>query len=352
MRESETDSIAIGGEGISPSNPYVIAEIGTNHDGEIDIAKQLIDAAVDAGVDAVKYQVYHPRDIVTEQISATEYGFDEYYDAETALEAYEQHLRTPRGWLPTLFEYASERGLANVATVHCADCASFVVDCGVEALKVASMDLTHVPLLSELSTYDRPLILSTGMGSLAEIDRAVSALQGGSLQWIALLHCVSNYPADPADLNLRNIPMLETAFDLPVGFSDHSSSPWTAGLAVAHGASIIEKHITLDSSQSGPDHGFALEPDELLQLVESVEMASASRGTATRRPTDASNRERYRRSVVADRDISAGTEIGYEHLRFARPGTGIRPADIETILGRTASRDIDAETVLEWEDIC
>lgn len=352
MTESANDIISISRDVISPSNPYVIAEIGTNHNGKISVAKKLIETAADAGVDAIKYQVYHPRDIVTEEISASEYGFDEYYGAETAIEVYENHLRTPRGWLPTLFEFADEHGLANIATVHCADCASFVIECGVDALKVASMDLTHVPLLSELSASDLPLILSTGMGSLAEIDNAVSTLQDGSLEWLALLHCVSNYPADPANLNLQNISMLETAFDLPIGFSDHSTSPWTAGLAVAHGACIIEKHLTLDSSQPGPDHEFALEPDELKQLVESVEMASVSRGRPTRSPTDAANRERYRRSVVADQHIPAGTEIGREHVRFARPGTGIRPADVDIALGGTASRDIDAETMLQWKDIC
>jgi sialic acid synthase SpsE len=352
MTEPEPGSISIDGNPISPSNPYVVAEIGTNHNRDIDVAKELIEVAATAGVDAVKYQVYHPRDIVTESISAEEYGFDEYYEVGTALEAYEKHLRTPRDWLPTLFEYASERGLDNVATVHCADCASFVVDCGVDALKVASMDLTHIPLLSELSTYDLPLVLSTGMGSLAEIDEAVSALQGGSLQWLALLHCVSNYPADPADLNLRNILTLETTFGLPVGFSDHSLSPWTAGLAVAHGAYIIEKHFTLDASHPGPDHGFALEPDGLERLMEAVEMASASRGTRTRRQADTANRERYCRSIVADQAIPAGAEITGGDVRFARPGTGIQPADIETVIGTTASQDIDAETVLEWTDIC
>jgi len=352
MIEPEVDSISVNGEPISPSNPNVIAEIGTNHNQEIDVAKELIDVAAAAGVDAVKYQVYHPRDIVTENISAEEYGFEEYYDVDTALEAYENHLRTPREWLPTLFDYASERGLKNFATVHCEDCASFVVDCGVDGLKVASMDLTHIPLLSQLSSYDLPLILSTGMGTLSEINKAVSTLQGGSLQWLTLLHCVSNYPADPANLNLRNIPMLKTAFNLPVGFSDHSLSPWTAGLAVAHGACIIEKHFTLDSTHPGPDHSFALEPDELEQLVGAVEIASSSRGARIRRQADTANQERYRRSVVADQDIPAGTEITAEHVRFARPGTGIQPSDIKTVLGTTASRDIVAETVLDWKDIC
>ena len=352
MMESDTDTVTIDGRQISPSNPYVIAEIGTNHNGDIEVAKKLIDTTAAAGADAVKYQVYHPGDIVTKQISSKEYGFDEYYEAETAFEVYEEHLRTPREWLPTLFDYAESKGLKNIATVHCEDCASFVIDCGVDALKVASMDLTHTPLLSQLSEYNCPLILSTGMGSLAEIDKAVTVLQNGSLTWLCLLHCVSNYPANPADLNLRNIPTLNIAFDLPIGFSDHSTSPWTAGLAVAHGASIIEKHITLDSDNLGPDHSFALEPDELEQLVDAVEMASASRGSRTRFPVDAANRERYRRSIVADEDIPAGTKITAEHVRFARPGTGIQPDAIETVLGKTASQDIEAEREIEWEDIC
>jgi sialic acid synthase SpsE len=352
MSSANHDPISINGREITSSNPYVITEIGTNHNRDIETAKELIDVTAAAGADAVKYQIYHPEDIVTEGISAEEYGFDEFYPEDTAMEVYEKHLTTPKEWFPELCDYAAEQGLDNIATVHCRDCTSFVAECDMDAFKVASMDLTTLPLLAEIASYDKPIILSTGMGSLAEIDDAVATIRKEATDWLALLHCVSQYPADPETMHLRNIPMLQSAFGLPVGLSDHTLSPWTSGFAVAHGASIIEKHITLDSSQQGPDHGFALEPDQLADLVEAVQAAGGSLGSTTRQLPDVGNREEYRRSVVADEAIVEGATIEEGDVRFARPGSGIEPEYIDRVLGSTAVRDIDAETPLQWDDIC
>jgi len=346
---AQTNGFKINGESVSPEDPYTIAEMGTNHDRQKSVAKELIDAAATAGVDAIKYQVYHAGDIVSKNISAEEYGFEEYYDAETAYEVFNEHLRLPRSWFGDLTAYASEQGLENVATVHCSDCADFVAGFDVQAFKIASMDLTHVPLLESLADYDLPVILSTGMASLAEIDTGVSTLRDNGHNNVAVLHCVSNYPTDPAELNLRNIPTIQDAFDVSVGFSDHTLSTLPPALAVTEGASIIEKHLTLDRERDGPDHPFALEPDELSTLVENINLASEAGGETSRMLTDRDKRTEYRRSIVSDTDIAAGEIVTEDSIRFARPGNGIEPRHVDTVLGMTVRTDVAVEQVLKWE---
>lgn len=348
---SSEKGLSIGGRRVSPEEPYTIAEIGTNHEREKGVAEDLIEEAAEADVDAVKYQVYHAEDIVSKRIPAEAYGFEEYYDAETAYEVFDQHLRLPRSWFGDLTEYASERGLDNVATVHCRDCAEFVAGFDVQAFKIASMDLTHLPLLKTLAGYDLPVILSTGMASLAEVDEGVRALRENGHDDVAVLHCVSNYPTKPSELNLRNVATIRDAFDVTSGFSDHTLSTLPPALAVAHGASIIEKHFTLDRSRDGPDHPFALEPDELAALVDNVEMASQAAGSASRSPSDSGKRTEYRRSIVADTDLRAGETVTEESIRFARPGDGIEPKHIGIVLGMTLKMDVTAERVLKWDHL-
>jgi sialic acid synthase SpsE len=346
---THTDEFQINGEVVSPEDPYTIAEMGTNHDGKKTVAKKLIDTAATAGADAIKYQVYHAGDIVSKNISAKEYGFEEYYDAETAYEVFDEHLRLPRSWFGDLTEYASKQGLDNIATVHCPDCADFVADFDIQAFKVASMDLTHLPLLESLISYDLPIILSTGMASLAEIDTSVSTLRANDHDNVAVLHCVSNYPTDPSELNLRNIPMIQDALNIPVGFSDHTLSTLAPALAVVHGASIIEKHLTLNRERDGPDHPFALEPNEFEALVENINFTIKSPGKTSRMLTDSNKRSKYRRSIISDTDIAAGETITEDSIRFARPGGGIEPKHIDTILGMTLQTDVSAEQVLKWQ---
>lgn len=348
---SNEKGLSIGGRPVSQEDPYTIAEMGTNHDRNKAVAKDLIEEAAAAGVDAIKYQVYHAGDIVSKRIPGEAYGFEEYYDADTAYEVFDEHLRLPRSWFGDLTEYAAERGLDNVATVHCPDCAEFVAGFDVQAFKVASMDLTHLPLLKTLAGYDLPVVLSTGMASLAEVDEGVRALRENGQDDVAVLHCVSNYPTEPSELNLRNVSTIRDAFDVTAGFSDHTLSTLPPALAIAHGASIIEKHFTLDRSRDGPDHPFALEPDELDALVDNIEMAGQAAGSAARSLPDSGKRSEYRRSIVADTDLSAGDTVTEESIRFARPGDGIEPKHIEKVLGMTIKRDVPAERVVEWDHL-
>lgn len=345
-------TVSIDGTAPSPDDPYIIAEIGTNHNRDIETAKELIDVATEAGVDAVKYQMYHTEDIVVGEVPASEYGFDEYYHQQTVAAVYDEHLRLPREWFPELVAYATEQGLDNIATACCADCVDFVATAGIDALKVSSQDLTHLPLLSEMATTDLPIVLSTGMGSLGEIERALQTLEDGGATGIGVLHCVSHYPTSPEDLNLRNIGMLKSAFDYTTGLSDHTLSPRTGGLAVAQGASILEKHFTLDRSMNGPDHGFALEPAELATFVECATQAADSLGTATRDPADRDKRESYRRSIVVMTGIDAGQTLQAADLGIARPGTGLPPEKLEWVVGRTTNRPLERGTVVEADDVC
>jgi len=350
-REPMSKELEISKKVATPKNPYLIAEMGTNHDRELQTAKDLIDAAATAEVDGIKYQVFHGKDIVSDTISPEKYGLDEYYDESDIIQIYNNHLRLPREWFTELVEYASERGLHNIATVSCRDCAQFVVENGVDALKVASMDLTHLPLLSEIASYDCPIILSTGFARLSEIDEALTCLKENGHDRHAVLHCISKYPAAPTDLNLQNIRTLHSAFGVPIGFSDHSESPLTPGLAVAYGSSIVEKHFTLNRDRPGPDHSFALEPDELKRMVQIVELASKSCGSTSLQSPNHKNRESYRRSIVTEEGISAGERITKDKVRFARPGSGIAPKMIDKIDGVEASQSIAAETPIQWDDV-
>jgi sialic acid synthase SpsE len=239
--------------------------------------------------------------------------------------------------------------LDNVATVHCPDCAAYVSEFAVDAFKVASMDLTHLPLLTALADYELPIILSTGMSSFSEIDTAVRTLRENSHTDIAVLHCVSDYPTDPGDLNLKNIATIRDSFDVTVGFSDHTLSTLPPALAVAHGASIIEKHFSLDRDRNGPDHPFALEPDELKTLVENLETAGQAAGSRIRTLPDGEKRTEYRRSIVTNNDLIAGETVTEKSIRFARPGDGIEPAHIDTVLGMKVQTDVPAENALRWE---
>lgn len=346
------DPFCIDGTTPTADDPYTIAEMGTNHNRDKETARELIDVAANSGVDAVKYQFYHTTDIVLGDIPAEEYGFDEHYEEETVAEVYDKHLRLPREWIPELFQYASDRGLDNVATACCPDCVDFVVTNGIDALKVSSQDLTHTPLLSKMAETEVPVILSTGMASLGEIERALQALESSGADSIAILHCVSNYPTEPQELNLRNIGLLQSAFGYTTGFSDHSLSPLTGGIAVSQGACILEKHYTLDRTLPGPDHSLALEPGELTRFVEFVHEVVASLGNSFRDPPDRGKGDLYRRSVVAAKTIQKGNPIRKTDVGIARPGTGLPPSRLDWVVDREPTRQIEMGTALQLDDFC
>lgn len=336
--------VSIGTRTIGPGEPvFVIAEAGVNHNGDPDLARSLIRAAADAGADAVKFQCFSAADLAAPgtpkaayQVAATNPGESQYEMLK--------HLELPLAVLPDLQGHARSQGLVFLATPFDDASLDRLVQLGVPAVKVGSGDLTNLPFLEKVAGKNLPIILSTGMATLDEVAEAVGVVRATGNGALILLHCVSCYPAEPEELNLRAIAALARAFDCPVGFSDHSLGIHADIAAVALGASVIEKHLTLDRSLPGPDHRVSLEPGEFRAMVVGVRATERSLGTGEKRPVprELEVARVARRSVVAAVEIPAGARIGAAMLALRRPATGLPPKAWETLLGRRAKRTIRA----------
>jgi N-acetylneuraminate synthase/N,N'-diacetyllegionaminate synthase len=340
--------ISIPGRKIGPGNPcFIIAEVGTNHNMNLNTAMELVRAVSDTGADAVKFQTYHWYDIVHPGIRASDYG---YPSGKPWKDIIESRLSMPREWYPAIFAEARRLGLIPFSTPHCPECAEFLNKLGVPLFKVASMELTNLPFLTRLASCKKPVILSTGMGSVAEIGAAVEAFKSAGLNDIAITHCVSLYPPSYGEINLLNIPSLAGLTGLPVGFSDHSAGAATAVAAVALGACIIEKHITLDRNAEGPDHKFAMEPAEFKQMVTDIRNVQLAMGNGERKLSSREEikRDLYRKSLIAAVDISAGEKLSEENIMVTRPATGIPPAFLEVVLGMAAAENIGRYQPIQW----
>ena len=343
--------IKIGEREIGDHSPcFIVAEIGSNHNMDLGITKELIAVAAEAGVDVVKFQTYHWQDIVHPEIMAADYG---YPSDKLWYRIIEERLAMPREWYPEFFAEARSKGLIPFSTPHCVDCAEFLLELDVAVFKVASMELTNLPLLAAFARLGKPIILSVGMGNLAEIGRAIQVIKENGTEEIILTHCVSLYPPQPQEINLRNIVSLKQVTGLPVGFSDHSPGTATSVAAVALGACLIEKHITLDRQMEGPDHSFALEPDDLKRLVAEIREVEQALGSYERKisPAEAVKREVYRRSLIAARFIPAGKRIEKEDIIITRPGTGITPDDLDKVVGLTTVTEFQPYEPLTWKKI-
>ena len=349
-------SISIGGRLVGGGHPcFVIAEIGTNHNRDLAQAKKLVKASAEAGADAAKFQIYEADDIVNHRILPQEYGLQDLYPAQTMHQVFDQYLRTPREWFPELSDYARELGILPMATAHSGSGAAFIVEQGMVAIKIASMDLNNLPVLQDIAdAAEVPIIFSTGMSELNEIDETVQLFKKSSKPF-AILHCISNYPAAFEELHLQNIRILQEMYHVPVGFSDHTLATLSSAVALALGASIIEKHITLNRADSGPDHPFALEPDEFEKLVDDIREVERAfdRQAGFIGPSEQEQAKRilYRRSLVTRQAISAGSVITKEDIKVTRPGSGVSPKYFNLVVGRTARREIEAETPIQWDMI-
>jgi len=347
MRQHE---FRLGGRPVgSSSKVLVVAEIGINHDGSLDKALDLIDAAAACGADAVKFQTFRadrlmvPSDIrFSQQLAGGESAFAMFRRLELS---WEQHA--------ALKEHADRKGILFLSTPFDEESADFLDRLGVPAFKIASADLTHLPLLRHVARKGRPVLLSTGMSYLHEVEEAVCTLQSCGAPDIVLLHCISSYPAPPEALNLRAIQTLHQRFHLPVGFSDHSEGIFFSLLAAALGARILEKHFTLDKNAAGPDHKASIDPRELRALVSTLATVDASLGTGSKQPaaSEQEGRALGRRSIVAAVDIAAHATIQPWMLDCKRPGGGIDPREIDRVTGMLALRPIEKNAMLRWEDL-
>jgi N,N'-diacetyllegionaminate synthase len=344
-------AFSIGDRALGAGAPvYVIAEAGVNHDGDLDVALRLVDAARDAGADAVKFQTFDAEQLVTADAPQAEYQVRN-TGARTSQLAMLRQLELDDTAHLRLVEHCRDRGITFLSTPFDARSVDLLGQLGVPAFKIGSGELTNLPLLQHAAATGRPLLLSTGMAHLGEVEAAVRAVRGAGNHDLALLHCVSNYPADPADVNLRAMQTLAETFDVAAGYSDHTLGDEVILAAVALGAAVVEKHFTLDATRPGPDHAASIEPDALAQLVRRVRAVESALGHGRKIPaaSESCTASVARRSVVAAAFIAAGTTLTADHLAVRRPGTGLPPARLPDLVGRVAGEPIAAGTVLTWE---
>ena len=345
------ESFTIGDQPVGPGEQtFVIAEAGSNHNGDLATAKELIDVAVDAGADAVKFQTFRAEDMYVEDS-----GEVEYLDDDRSIYEIIESMEMPHEWIPELHEYCTERDIYFLSTPFDEQSAELLSEY-VPAWKVASYTSSHHPFLRELADSDKPIIMSTGAHKLSEVRESVEVLNDAGVSGLALLQCVAAYPTPLEDINVKVVETLVDEFGFPAGLSDHTLDPVTApAAAVALGASV-EKHFTLDQSMEGPDHQFALEPDQLTEMVTAIRDTEAALGTAEKSILDVESElhDKARRAVHAVKDIAAGEELTAENVKILRPGeqeAGLHPKFYSEILGTIAACDIHRSAGLQWNDI-
>lgn len=323
-----------------------------NHNGDPTLAKRLVEAAFEAGADAVKFQTFKASELISAVAPKAEYQEATTGNRESQLEMVKR-LEMSEPMTREVAQHARAKKIIFLSTGFDEGSVDLLDAIGIPAFKVGSGDLTDLPLLAFIGKKRRPVVLSTGMSYLEEVQTAVTMLLASGCSEIALLHCVSSYPTDPEAANLRVIQTLKNSFGVPVGFSDHSLGVELATAAVALGASLIEKHITLDRGFPGPDHRASLLPDEFKHMVAAIRSVEASLGDGIKRPaaSEANVRNVARRSIVAARTIPADTILTREMLAFKRPGTGLSPAVWESIVGKRAIREIAQDTLITLGDL-
>ncbi|ABR56006.1 N-acetylneuraminate synthase [Methanococcus aeolicus Nankai-3] len=330
---------------------FIIAEAGVNHNGDIELAKKLIDIASECGADAVKFQTFKAEKVVSKRAPKAEYqtkntGTDEsQYEMIKELELTEDDFYE-------LYKYSKNKNIMFLSTPFDFESADYLDEL-MPLFKISSTDLNNLPFLEYIAKKKKPIILSTGMGTLGEIDEAINIIKKANNNDIILLHCVTNYPASFESLNLRVIRTLKEAFKLPVGFSDHSLGIYAPISAVSLGATVIEKHFTLDKNLPGPDHKASLSPEELKEMVSAIRSIEKALGNGIKRPTSEEEKIKKvaRRSLVANVDIPKGATIKKEMIVIKRPGTGIEPKYLNEIMGKKVKRDIKIDEILKLGDI-
>jgi pseudaminic acid synthase len=350
-----TPEFSIGERRVGPGHPcYVIAEAGSNHNRDLGTAKRLIEVAADAGADAVKFQTYTAEGLYSRHTPDMRYLKDQGLvgDRESVWELIKR-VEIPWEWHTDLAEHAAAAGITFLSTPFEEAAVDLLEEVGVPAYKIASYEVNHLPLIAHAARTGKPLLISTGMASLGDIERALDTAAAAGSRDLLLMHCAVNYPPRFTDLNLRAITTLRSAFEIPIGWSDHTPGHTADVVAVALGASAVEKHYTLSRDQEGPDHPFALEPHELKAMVDAIREAEASLGSSVKRVTEA-EAEMFRlgrRSLVAARDVAAGEVISREDVAVKRPGFGIPVHDLDQVLGRHTAHDVVRDQVLQWDDL-
>lgn len=339
----------IGGRAVGGEHPtWVIAEIGANHNRDWGTALELIDAAAAAGADAVKFQTYSGDRIYSRKTPTFDYLQTDEPPAELL-----ERISLPREWQAPLADHAASRGVQFFSSPFDAEAVVELAEIGVPALKIASFEIVDLPLIEVAGATGLPLIVSTGMAVLGEVEDALEAARRGGAEAVGLMQTTSVYPAPAERANLRAMETMRAAFGVPVGLSDHTEGVAVPIAAAALGAAFVEKHFTLDRTMEGPDHPFALEPGELRTMVDGIRAAQSALGDGRKEgPSEEERHEMYtlaRRSLILTRDLVAGTVLERDMITVKRPGFGIKPKNLDLVLGRPLKTDAEADDILTWD---
>ena len=345
--------IEINGRRIGPGQPtYVIAEVSGNHGHDYDRAVRIIEEAARAGADAIKLQTYTPDTITIDHDSeifrVAEGGL---WGGRTLYDLYSEAY-TPWEWHPGLKRVANDLGLQLFSSPFDTTAADFLAEMGVPAFKIASFESSDPPLIEYVATKGKPVLISTGMAPLSQIEAAVAAARAGGCgeHDLLLFKCSSAYPAPPSSMNLATIPHMADAFDLPIGLSDHTLGWSVPVAAVALGACAVEKHVTLSRADGGPDAAFSLEPDEFKEMIKAIRDAEIAVGSVQYGPSvEEQSNTQFKRSLIVTADVEAGESFTAQNVRSIRPGYGLPPEFIHDVIGRTAAWDVTRGTPLTWD---
>ncbi|GAA0773250.1 N-acetylneuraminate synthase [Clostridium subterminale] len=331
---------------------FVIAEAGVNHNGSIEIAKKLVDMAVECGADAIKFQTFKAEECVGAYADKAEYQMENMPVKESQLDMVRK-LELPFEEFRKLQSYCKEKEILFISTPDGTESLNFLVSLGVPIIKIGSTEVSNVEYLKEIGNTGKEIILSTGMSTLGEVEQAINILKSTGNKNIKIMHCTTDYPTAEEDVNVRAMVTMREAFKVPVGLSDHTIGNEAAVTAVALGAEFVEKHITLDNKMDGPDHKASMEPMEFKSYITAIRNAEKVLGDGIKRPTarEVLIMKDVRRSIVAKIDLAKGTVIEKTMLAYKRPGSGIKPELADVVAGRILKRDIHADELITWEDL-
>ncbi|WP_025688199.1 N-acetylneuraminate synthase [Paenibacillus zanthoxyli] len=328
---------------------YIIAEIGVNHNGDMDLALKSVDEAVRCGASAVKFQTFRSDKLVSKHAPKAQYQIQNTMSSNSQLEMLKQ-LELSFEDFTNMQKYCAGKGIDFLSTPFDEESADFLHSISIDAFKIGSGDMNNIPFLKQINRYGLPVLLSTGMAELDEIRAPLAALENCG---VALLHCTSDYPAPLQDVNLAAMDTLKRTYGRATGYSDHTDGIEIAIAAAAIGAKIIEKHFTLDRSLPGPDHAASLEPDQFTAMVKAIRNVEMAKGDGIKRcmPSEKATRAVARKSLIIARNLSAGHVLTGEDIAVKRPGTGIEPGFYEKLIGRKLMRDMERDELIRWEDL-
>jgi N,N'-diacetyllegionaminate synthase len=345
------------GRKLKAQSTFIIAEAGVNHNGSKDIARKMVDVAVNAGADAVKFQTFKADKVVTTNADKARYQIENTGTSESQVEMLRRLELSPNAH-KDLFTYCRQQNIQFLSTPFDEESADMLDDLGMGIFKIPSGEITNKPLVQHIASKKKSIILSTGMSYLGEVENAISWIAEvwntmDTKPQLSVLHCVSGYPARVEDINLRALKTMEMAFGLPVGYSDHTMGAEIAIAAVAMGAKVIEKHFTLDRGMKGPDHKASLEPEELETMVTAIRNVEKAIGNGIKKPTKSENdlKKSVRRSLVTAKEIEAGETISSADIVIKRPGTGIPAKFKDNVVGMKSGNNISVDSVVNWKDL-